>query len=314
MNLVFFGSSHFAIPSLKSLKEAGFNISCVITQPDKAKGRGLLVSPTEVKTLAQDLGLKVFQPKLINAPSSIEYLKALQPDLFVIISYGQILVEEVIAIPSLMTINVHASLLPKYRGASPINLSIINGDRYTGASVIKLVRKMDAGPLILQKTIAIDDTDTNITLEDKLSNLSGSLLIEGIESIKNKAYNLESQDESSVSYAYKLKKEFGLIDWEKSAVDIHNHVRGCLNWPSSFTYYQGKLVKILKTKLIQYNEDFTVAKPGKIVGVSKNGIVVACGLGGLNIDELQMEGSRKLRIDEFITGHRISVDDEFSRK
>ena len=172
MNLVFFGSSHFAIPSLKSLKEAGFNISCVITQPDKAKGRGLLVSPTEVKTLAQDLGLKVFQPKLINAPSSIEYLKALQPDLFVIISYGQILVEEVIAIPSLMTINVHASLLPKYRGASPINLSIINGDRYTGASVIKLVRKMDAGPLILQKTIAIDDTDTNITLEDKLSNLS----------------------------------------------------------------------------------------------------------------------------------------------
>lgn len=312
--MVFFGSSHFAIPSLKALKDAGFDISCVVTQPDKAKGRGLLVTPTDIKILALEMGLDVFQPEEINSLQSIEYLKTLQPDLFVIISYGQILTEEMLAIPSLMAINIHASLLPKYRGASPINMAIINGDRNTGVSIIKLIKKMDAGPVILQKSIAIDDIDTNLTLEAKLSSLSGPLLIEGIKLIQNNSYNLEPQDESCVRYAYKLKKEFGLIDWENSAMDIHNHVRGCLNWPSSFTYYQGKLVKIFKTRLIQYNEDYIVEKPGKILGISKNGIVVACGQGGLKIEELQLQGSRRLSVDEFISGHKISVDDEFSRK
>lgn len=314
MNIVFFGSSHFAVPSLKALITTKQKISCVITQPDSQKGRGLSLSPTEIKTVAQDAGLKLYQPQHLNIPETIKLLKDLNPDLFIVIAYGQILSQDILDVPKIFSINVHASLLPRYRGAAPINWAIINGEKETGISVIKMTNKMDAGDIILQERIDIAKDDTVITLEDKLSGLAAQLLLTSFKSIEDNNYKLTLQDEGKVSFAPKLQKQDGRIDWSKPAQDIYNLIRGCMGWPTTFTFYKDKLLKIYKAK-VNLSKHFPMHPPaGEIIEVSKEGITVATGGDNLIIKELQIEGKRRVRVDEFIAGNKICVGEILGRK
>jgi len=310
MKIVFFGSSHFAVSALQALIDKGEDIICVVTQPDKKKGRHLHLSKTDVKTVALESGLKVYQPQDINTKESKEFLTSLSSDLFVIVAYGQLLSQEILDIPKIMPINIHASLLPKYRGAAPINWAIINGDKTTGVTIMKVTKKMDSGPIILQKSVQVSDLDTFINLEDGLRSLGSELLLEAISLIKNKKFKLIPQDESKVSFAAKLKKRDGGIDWDKPAVKIYNLIHGTLPWPGAFTHYKGKLLKIFNASVITdlKNE----AKPGEVIQVSKSGLIIATGKDCLKINELQIEGKRKMNIEEFIAGHKIKVGEKLS--
>jgi methionyl-tRNA formyltransferase len=314
MNIVFFGSANFSVPSLKALLNAGHRISCVLTQPDRQKGRGLQIAETPIKKIAKDVSLNIYQPQRVNTDEVIKFLEYLSPDLFVVVAYGQILSQEILDIPKIFSINAHASLLPKYRGAAPINRAIINGDNKTGITIIKMIDKMDAGPIILQKTLDINEDDTSVTLEEKLSSLAAQLLMDAIRSIENKDYHLTMQDETRVSFAPKLQKKDGQINWDKSAQDIYNLIRGCLGWPDAFTYYNGKLLKIHRASVCPFARLPVCPLPGEIIKVSGEGIVVATGRDNLIIEELQIEGKRIMQAGEFIAGHKIRVGEILGTK
>jgi methionyl-tRNA formyltransferase len=312
MKIVFFGSSPFSIPFLKSILSSGNQIAAVVTQPDRPKGRGLKLSQTPVKEFSLKNGLSVFQPESINTQEAVGFLKKLNPDLFVVVAYGEILPKSVLDIPKIFSINVHASLLPKYRGAAPINWAIINGETSTGITIIKMDAGLDTGAIILQESINIDENDDAFILEEKLAKLAEPLLPESLERIKNKNFSLIPQDESKISLAPKLKKENGLIDWSKSAEQIKNLIRGCIIWPTAFTHYQGKRLKIFKAKAIPY---ITKGRePGEIININKEGITVVTQAGSLLIEELQLEGKRKMRVEEFISGHKIYIGEKFGKK
>lgn len=292
----------------------GHNISCVVTQPDRKKDRGLHLGQTPVKIAAGNQGIKIYQPQKINSKEALDLLSSLKPELFIVIAYGQILSEEILAIPSLFAINLHASLLPKYRGAAPINWSIIRGEKITGVSIIQMAKKMDAGPIILQKETEIAEDETAMILEEKLSRLGAQLLLESLGKIEKGDHLLVPQEENNVSFAPKLKKEDGLIDWGKSAEVIRNLTRGCLEWPGAFTYYKGKLTKIYRGEISAWLNDLTTSLPGDIIEVSEEGIAVACGEGTLIIKQLQIEGKRITQAKEFIHGHRVRVGEKFYKK
>jgi methionyl-tRNA formyltransferase len=314
MNIVFLGSSEFAVPSLKALLSSGHQIIAVVTQPDRKKGRGLALGETAVKEIAKQAKLKIFQPDRINAPEAVALLRSLNPDLLVVIAYGQILSSQVLEIPKIMPVNLHASLLPKYRGAAPINWAIIKGEKTTGITVMRITEKMDAGPMIAQKVLEIDKDETALELEQRLSILGAELILGSLKLIEKENYTLIPQNENLVAFAPKLKKEDGLIAWSNQAQDIYNLIRGCLDWPGAFTYYKGKLLKIFSAGVIldaQASGDFAV---GEIVKIDENGILVATGKGTLLIKELQPEGKRKMQAKDFILGHKLRAGEKFSKK
>lgn len=306
MKIVFFGSAHFAVPALEALLKSRHELVCVITQPDKKKGRHLQLAATQVKHTASAAGLKTFQPENINSPESINFLKDLDADLFVILAYGQLLSKSVLDIPKLMPINIHASLLPRYRGAAPINWAIINGDKKTGITIIYVTLKMDSGPVIMQKEIKIEAKDTAVSLEEKLSFCGSTTLMEALVIIDQRDYRLVEQDEDQVVYAPKLKKEMGLIDWNNSAGNIHNQIRGVLPWPGAFTNYRQRRLKIFQGQVLPI---FPSHQPssGEVIRADKHGIVVACGRGFLKIQELQLEAGKRMSAQKFIIGHKLTV-------
>ncbi len=314
MKIIFFGSDNFAVPSLEALLRAGYDISCVITQPDKSKGRGLTLAATPVKVFSLEHKLKIHQPANINNKEGIKFLKGLNADLLVVIAYGQILCEELLAVPRLMAINLHASLLPKYRGAAPINWALISGEKQTGISIIKIIKKMDAGPLIIQKPCSIEEEDTAVSLSDKLSRLGAGLLLDAVRTIANNDYNLTPQKEEQVTLAPKLKKQDGLIDWNKTALEISNLIRGCLDWPGAFSYYKSKLLKIHKAKPDFLLGQAASSAPGEIINAAKNGIIVATGRGNLIMEELQIEGKRVMSAEEFLSGHKVNAGEHLTKK
>ncbi|MFA4889392.1 MAG: methionyl-tRNA formyltransferase [Candidatus Omnitrophota bacterium] len=306
MNIIFLGSDSFAIPALIAIHEAGYDISCVVTQPDRKKGRGLSLAATPVKSAAAQLGLGAYQPGDINFPEAALFLKGLKPDLSVVVAYGQILSQDVLSIPAVLTINLHASLLPKYRGAAPINWALINQEKTTGVTVIKVEKKMDAGAIITQEEIPISKVDDVVTLEKKLSQIGAKLLTATIKLIESNKYKLIAQDNAKVSLAPKLKRQDGLICWEKPAFTIDNLIKGTLGWPGAFTYYKGKMLKILKAEASNIPGSY---RPGEIVKLGAEGIIVATGSGCLMIKELQFEAGKRLAVKEFISGHKISAGD-----
>lgn len=306
MNIVFFGSGNFAVPSLRALAASRHNLLCVVSQPDKKQGRGLYLSSTIIKEASRELNLESYQPLDINSGESIEFLKGLKPDLFVVIAYGQILSQKLLDIPKLFALNIHASLLPKFRGAAPINWAIIKGEKNTGVTVIKMVRGMDAGPIILQNSVNIDIEDNAASLGEKLSKTSEDLLIKTLAMIEGNNYKALAQDESTVSFAKKLTKDDGLINWQLSASEINNLIRGCYVWPGAFTYFKGKLLKIYKAEaFLPIEEKSSKAVPGEIIRALKDNIVICCGKGDLIIEELQIEAKRRMPAKEFIAGHKI---------
>ncbi|MGD0335683.1 MAG: methionyl-tRNA formyltransferase [Candidatus Omnitrophota bacterium] len=311
MKIIFFGSDKFGVPSLKALSLAGYHISCVVTQPDRRKGRGLHFEGTPIKEAAFELGVKIFQPRDVNSKESLEYLKKIGADLFIIIAYGQIFSQETLDLPRIMPINLHASLLPAYRGAAPINWAIIQGEGKTGVTVVKVIRKMDSGPVILQEEAPIIKEDSVITLEDKLAQVGAKILMEAMVKISNKSYKLIQQDEKKASLAPKLKKSDGAINWDSPPEDIYNLIRGCAGWPGAFAYYNGKLLKIYKAKISSQVRKFASSNPGEILEASKEGIVVLTGKGNIIIEELQMEGKRIMSAAQFLSGHKISAGERF---
>lgn len=313
MKIIFFGSSQFALPSLEALIKSKHEIVCVVTQPDKKKGRHLHVGATDIKNLADKSKLKIYQPENINSKESVKFLKNFDADLFVIVAYGQILSQEILDIPKIMPLNVHASLLPRYRGAAPINWAIINGDKKSGVTIMYVTRQMDCGPVIIQKEIKIEDNDTSISLEEKLSKEGAGLLMQALSRIDNRDYRLIEQDEGQAIFAPKLKKEVGQIDWSASALDIHNQIRGLLPWPGAFTTYRAKVLKIFQSEVLPLFPNHKPA-PGEVVRADKHGIVVACGRGFLEINELQLEAAKRMSAQNFIIGHKLSIGEILGKK
>lgn len=314
MKIVFFGSAHFAVPALEALLRGPDKVCCVVTQPDKKKGRHLHLAATDIKSASLAAGLEVFQPEDINSPEALKYLKSLNADLFVVVAYGQILAQAVLDIPKIFCVNIHASLLPKFRGAAPINWAIIRGEEESGLTIMQMTRKMDSGPVLMQKKVAIGFNDNSIILEDKLRQLGAGLLLEALKEIKEKTYKLTPQDEKKAVPAPKLKKGDGYIDWSRPAVEIYNLVRGSLPWPGSFTYYKDKLLKIYRAK---YRQDFKSQAaycPGEVVAAGNDGIIVLAGEDALAVEELQLAGSRRMSAGEFIAGHKIKPGDCLGKK
>ncbi len=315
MNIIFFGSSEFAIPSLKALLGSSHRVLALVTQPDRKKGRNLRVSPPPTKVLASSRGIPVYQPEDVSCRESVQYLKGFKADLFVVISFGQILKKAVLAVPRLYSINLHGSILPKYRGAAPINWAVIKGDSATGATVIRMNEIMDAGDIILNRDIEIAEDDTSLTMSEKISDLGAELILESLAAIEGNTAGFAKQDERGVTYAPKLKKEDGLIDWRAGAASIHDRVRGLIPWPGAYTRYKGRTLKIFGTLppgkcAVSFGDD---TSPGEVVDTIKNkGILVKTGCGHLIITHLQLEGRKILDADAFLRGHRIEKGTVFS--
>lgn len=311
MNIVFFGTAEFAIPAFKELIGSKHKVLALVTQPDRKRGRSLKVQPPPTKVVAETHGIPVYQPESASSRESIEHLKSLSADLFVVIAFGQILTAEALAVPKIYAINLHGSLLPRYRGAAPTNWAILSGDKTSGVTIIRMNERMDEGDIVLKRDIAIDDEDTNITLSETLSALGAGALMESIELIDSGKASFEKQDKAKVTLAPKLKKEDGAIDWSQSAAVIHSRVRGLLPWPGAYTSGLGKTLKILNTELISYPPAGAV-EAGKILDVIKGkGIVVATGSGAIVIRHLQLEGGKALDADSFLRGHKLGIGDVF---
>lgn len=304
MKIIFFGSDDFAAVHLEALLQTSHQMVACVTQPDKQKGRGMKVVFSPIKEIALKHKIPLFQPESFKDPTIIRDLQQFGADLFVVIAYGRILPQSVLDLPRKMAINVHGSLLPKYRGAAPINWAIINGDKETGISIIRMNVKMDAGEILAEEKLAILEADDAATLRQKMAQKGKNLLVKTIETIAQNSFSLKKQDERQVTLAPKLTKELGNISWQKSAVEIHRLIAGLQPWPRAFTFYKGKQLKLYSTRVI--DEEFP-GVCGQVLKLDKNGILVKTGKEALLIQEVQLEGSNKVTARQFMIGHRLEV-------
>ncbi|ADL07789.1 methionyl-tRNA formyltransferase [Thermosediminibacter oceani] len=310
MKIVFMGTPEFALPSLNALVERGHNVTAVVTQPDRPKGRKRIPTPPPVKLMAQKHGIRVYQPEKVKDKTFVNQLKALNPDLIVVVAYGQILPASVLSIPAIGCINVHASLLPKYRGAAPIQWAIIKGESKTGVTTMWMDEGMDTGDIFLQKEIEINPEWTSVELSEVLARLGGELLVETLDKIKSKNLIRIPQNHAEATYAPMLRKEDGRIDWRSKTEDIYNLIRGVQPWPGAYTVRSGVEVKIWGAKIHSIDRK---GDPGKILGIDKTrGILVGTGDGILMITELQEAGRRRMKATEFLVGHVLNEGELFA--
>lgn len=304
MNILFLGTPLFSVPALSILTTIDFvDIKAVVTHPDKPKGRHLAVSPTLVKLTAQKCNMPLYQMECVSCEKSVRILEKMDLDLIIVVSFGEILSSEILKIPKAGCINLHASLLPKYRGAAPVAWAIMRGEKITGVTTFWLSEKMDTGDIILQKEVNIDPSDTKGTLEEKLSGAGAMLLKETVERINNGSAQRHKQIDTDATYAPKIKKTDGLIDWNRSASDIHNKIRAMNPWPVAYTFLNSKRIEIWDTEVVKGDTD---EKSGTIVLLNNLGIGVAAGKDILFIKELQAEGRRRIKAVDFIHGYRIN--------
>ena len=305
MKVVYMGTPDFAVPPVETLYNEGFDIPLVITQKDRPRGRGKKLQPTAVKKKAIELGLEVYQPDNINSSESVEVLEKIAPDVIVVTAYGQILKREILSMPKYGCINIHASLLPKYRGAAPINWAIINGEEKTGITIMEMEEGLDSGPMLLQSSIEIKEDDDAQKIHDRLSYLGSRAIIQVLREISEGSIKKQLQDDSKATYASKITKDLGKIDWEDRGKDIKNMIRGLKPWPSAYTDYEGKSMKIHNADVI---DKFIKGENGKVVKVSKDGIYVNCSDNCIVVKEIQMPGKRKLSVDEYLRGNKFKSD------
>lgn len=299
MKIIYMGTPDFAVPCLEVLHREGYEICTVVTQPDKPRGRKMEMTPPEVKVKAMELGLLVYQPQSLRNEESYEYLKAFEPDFIVVAAYGKILPKNVLDIPKYACINVHGSLLPKYRGAAPIQRSVLNGDKVTGVTTMLMGEGLDTGDMLLKAEYEIGENDTAGEVFDKLAAMSPSLLIETIEKYKNGEITPIPQNESEATHAAMLSKDEAVIDWNMTADKIHNLIRGMSPWPVAYTFLQGKKLKIFESR--KTDEKSSLAA-GKVIK-SKDKLLVACGENTvIEILSLQVEGSKRLNAKQFLAG------------
>lgn len=304
MKIVFMGTPEFAGPSLQVLID-NFGVEAVFTQPDKPKGRGKKLGISPVKEIALEHNIEVLQPvKLRNEPECIERLKNIEPDFIIVVAYGQILPKEVIEIPKYACINLHASLLPKYRGAAPINWSIINGDKVSGNTTMLMDVGLDTGDILLKQEVKITDEMIAGELHDILMGNGAGLLVETINKMVKGNIKPQKQDDSKTCYASMLDKKMAKINWGWSSKEIHDFIRGLNPWPVAYTQYNDKMMKIYKSKVLKENSD---KQSGTILDVSNEGIKVACKEGILLIEEIQFPGKKVLKVEQYIRGNAIET-------
>ena len=304
--IIFMGTPELACASLRSLLAAPeFEVVAVVTQPDKPGGRDLRLRPSPVKELASGQGLPVLQPERARNEDFIQSLRSLQPDLIAVAAYGQILPVSILELPRFGCVNVHTSLLPKYRGAAPIQWVILNDEGETGVTIMKMDRGMDTGDILTQESTSISVTDTSKTLHDRLASMGASLLVRTIADFVAGRIQPRPQPAEGASYAPKIKKEHGRLDWNLPARTLWNRVRGLTPWPGAFTFLAGG-VRPAMLKVWGAEVAACYGAAGEILQADKSGIVVGCGRDALRILEVQLEGGRRLTAREFLTGHRLS--------
>lgn len=304
MKLIFLGTPDFAVPVLRAINNSKHEILAVVTQPDRPVGRKAIITPCAVKSEALNLGLKVLSYEKIRL-EGVEDLRALNPDIMVTCAFGQILSQEILDIAKRGVINVHASLLPKYRGSAPIQYSVINGDSETGVTIMQTGLEVDSGDILLQKQLEIGEDETAGELFDRLSILGADMIVDALDKIERGEITPVSQDHSKATHFKMLRKEDGVIDFSKPAIEIKNLIRGLNPWPIAFTRYEDKTLKIFKAKVVDKS-----GVAGEVLSSDKT-IIVATGDKALEIEELQLEGSRRMSAKEFLLGRKIPVGYRF---
>lgn len=300
LRIIFMGTPEFACPTLRMLIERGEELAAVVTQPDRPKGRGQQTLPPPVKVLAEEHGIPVRQPVKVRAPEFIETVKEINPDLIVVVAFGQILPKALLDIPRRGCINVHASLLPRYRGAAPINWCIINGEAETGVTTMLMDVGLDTGDMLLKKGAPIGPDEDATSLHDRLSILGAETLSETLDLLAAGKLRPEKQDDSRSNYAPMLKKGDGFIEWNREPLHLKNLVRGMNPWPGAFTYLDNRMLKVYSSSIGSGS-----GAPGEVIGAGRTGIEVACANGSLIIEELQLEGKKRLKAGEFLAGCKI---------
>lgn len=310
MKVVFMGTPDFAVGALEKIIEAGHEVTLVVTQPDREKGRGKEVAFSPVKECAIKHGINVFQPLKIRLPENVEELKKYEADVFVVAAFGQILSKEILDMPRYGCINIHASLLPKYRGASPIAWSILNGDEETGVTIMQMNEGMDTGDILLQRAIPIEKKETTEGLFDKLMVLGADMITEALDKLSKGELKAVPQDEALATKVGKMDKTFGLIDWNEAAEVIERKIRGLYSWPSAYTFINGKRLKVFNADVTK--ADSTGAKPGSIIRVDKDDFTVMTGKDALTVNDIQIEGKRRMAVKEFLLGYSLNEGDILS--
>lgn len=309
MRAVFLGTPAFAIPSLRALLGAA-EVLAVVTQPDRPKGRGRKTVAPPVAVFARERGLRVLQPAKLRSPEVLQAVRELAPDTIVTVAYGKIIPKEILDLPPRGSINVHPSLLPKYRGASPIQAALRDGQRETGVTIMYQSMELDAGDIILQRTVPIDPSDTAQTLEEKLAAAGAEALVEAVRLIAEGRAPRIPQDPSHATYVGKLSKEHGQIDWSEEATQLVDFIRAMDPWPSAYTWHRGQLLKIWKGDVVPVD----AGAPGTVVEIRRGqGFVVGTGNGGLLVLEVQPEGRRRMSADEYARGARLQVGEVFGK-
>ena len=306
MRVVFMGTPDFSVGTLRELVKAGHEVVGVVSQPDKPKGRGKSLMPTPVKEAALELGLPVYQPKKVRDPEFLEVLRELAPEVIVVVAFGQIIPQSILELPPYGCINVHASLLPKYRGAAPIQWAVIDGEPESGVTIMKMDTGLDTGDMITKVVVPIEKDETGGSLFDKLSEAGAKLLVDTLPSLADGTAVYEKQpEESPTPYAAMIQKQLGNIDWKRSAVEIERLIRGLNPWPSAFTKLNGKTLKIWSAQVLNESEKDAAAVPGTILSADAQGLCVKTGQGVLNITELQLEGKKRMDTPAFLRGYAV---------
>ena len=305
LRVIFMGTPDFAVPCLARLVEIS-DVVAVVTQPDRPKGRGQKLLPPPVKVFAQEHGIAVYQPVRVKATDFVDVLRGLAPDLIVVVAFGQILSKEILSLPPLGCINVHASLLPRYRGAAPMQWAIVRGEKETGVTTMFMDEGLDTGDMLMRETLPITQAMTAAELHDAMMKLGADVLERTLFSLSEGTLKRTPQDDALSTYAPLLDKKVGRIDWKKSAQEIHDLVRGLNSWPGAYTMLEGQKFKIWRTRLAE-----GTAEPGEIVSVTKQGLLVGTGEGMLEILELQAPSKKKMAAGDYVRGHGLQLPARF---
>ena len=323
MKIIYMGTPDFAVEALEALASSRHEVTAVFTQPDKPKGRGKAMQFTPVKEVALRENIPVYQPKKVRDPEVIQKIRELAPDVLVVVAFGQIIPQEILDIAPYGCINVHGSLLPKYRGAAPIQWAVIDGEKESGVTTMQMDAGLDTGDMLLKTVVPLDEKETGGSLFDKLSKAGADLLLETLDALENGTVTPQKQGESPTAYAKMLTKDMGAIDWNRPAKELERLIRGLNPWPSAFTHLNGKMLKIwdadvytkeqAEAEFPEYSTDFKGAEPGQIVAVLPHTFFIGCGKDLLKVNEVQAEGKKRMTSDAFLRGSRLEKGMELGK-
>ena len=320
MRIVFMGTPDFAVGALEAILQAGHQVAAVVTQPDKPKGRGKEIQATPVKACAMAHGIPVFQPVKVKEKEAVETLRGYNADIFVVAAFGQLLSEEILSMPEYGCVNIHASLLPKYRGAGPIQWAIINGEEKTGVTIMQMDKGLDTGDMLLKEEVAIGPKETGDSLHDKLAAVGAGLIVEALAKLERGELAPEKQNEEETCYAKRLQKSMGRIDWQQSAGKLDCLIRGLISWPGAYTVLRGKNLKIWEAEAVERPggapedpavcPDSAAVLPGTVVAVTREVFYVKTGEGLLKILAVQPEGKKRMPVKEFLLGYQVKAGEQ----